>query len=221
MYNKYLKYKIKFHKLNNEFINKYLTELKNMYSNCKHDSGNNYKLYEGNTITYGEMTYEGIDKLNAYVNKNNDFRYFMDIGSGRGKLSLYMRGMPRIIKSYGIELVKERYDDSIKLKNDLAKKFDYYTNDVEFINNDLFKISIKDLIDSKVFIWMSNLCFDTSINDNIFKKLYDELPKDSIICCSKKPSVDIEKLFRINTDLKEIAIPMSWSDSSNVYIYIK
>ena len=221
MYNKYLKYKIKYNKLNDEFSSKYLTELKNKYSSCKHDSGINSNLYEGHATTYGEMTYDGMNKLNSIINKNNDFKYFMDIGSGRGKLPLYMSGIPGIKKSYGIELVKDRFDDSIILKNDLANKFNYYTDKVEFINDNIFNIPINNFIKEKGFIWMSNLCFNPDINDDIFRKLHIELPANSVICCSKKPSPEVEKLFRINDTMKDINVPMSWSENSNIYVYVK
>lgn len=132
-----------------------------------------------------------------------------------------MSGIPGIKKSFGIELVKERFDDSIALKDDLAGKFNYYTDKVVLINDNIFNIPINKLFNDKVFVWMSNLCFDSDMNDHIFKKLYNELPNNSVICCSKKPSPEVENLFKTKDTMKDLNIPMSWSENSNVYVYVK
>ena len=61
---------------------------------------------------------------------------------------------------------------------------------------------------------MSNLCFDNSTTDKIFDKLHQELPSESIICCSK-PVTD-NKHYSL---IENIIIPMSWNKNSNVYVY--
>jgi hypothetical protein len=196
----------------------YLNKLKSLYPLCKHDSNkiDEKNSYADHKITYGEMTYEGIELLYQYVLKNC-FQIlphcFIDIGSGRGKLCLYMAEKNNIEQTIGIELVKSRYDDAIKLKEDL--NFESYTRKVKFYNSNIFDLSLRKIIyTSPVFIWFSNLCFESSTTDSIFNKIVSELPIGSIICCSKTPT-NIINCTLINT----IIIPMSWSNNSNVYIY--
>lgn len=195
----------------------YLNKLKTLYPFCKHDNtGEDKSLYAQHKITYGEMSYEGIELLYQYV-LTNCFHIlphcFIDIGSGRGKLCLYMAEKSNIEQVVGIELVKSRYDDAIKLKEDL--KTDSYTKKVEFYNSNIFDLSLRKIIGtSPIFIWFSNLCFESSNTDAIFNKIVDELPLGSIICCSKIPTNN-ENCVLKNT----IVIPMSWSNNSNVYVY--
>ena len=163
------------------------------------------------------MNYEGIELLYTYLTKNN-FNIlphcFLDVGSGRGKLCLYMAEKQNIDRSIGIELVEIRYKDSLKLQEELH--YTTYTNKVEFYNSNIFDISLRQLITtSPVMVWFSNLCFDPNTTDEIFQKLVNELPNQSIICSSKPPNIVIE-----NCEYKDsITVPMSWFENSNVYIY--
>ena len=200
---------------NNEL---YFTELKKIYPSCMHDSGC-IKSYEkdvkGNKVitTYGEMNYEGLEKLYGELKKDFTFDSFIDIGSGRGKLVLYMAGFPEIAKSYGVEIVDERasYADEMKSK---LEKYDFI-NKVEFFNKSMFEINYKDLFKSKKtpLIWISNLCFDSEITAKLIDQLVEQMPKGTIISCSKIMNQD--KL----THIKDMKIPMSWSSDSNVHIY--
>jgi hypothetical protein len=67
----------------------------------------------------------------------------------------------------------------------------------------------------QIFIWFSNLCFDEKINVEVFQKLINELPNNSIIGCSKQPT-ELNNLELLNT----VNIQMSWGDNSSTYIYI-
>jgi hypothetical protein len=191
--------------------NEYISLLKNIYPSCKFDSGkDNYSLYENHNITYGEMEYVGIDKLyNHVINLIPKCNFFIDIGSGRGKICMYMASKPKISKVLAIELVKERHDDAEDLKGKLKKYI--FTNKVELINENIFNVNLKNNLNC--FVWFSNLCFDSSNNNEVFKKLKNELPKGSIICCSKK--------FDNFEPLETIDIQMSWykNKESTVYIY--
>lgn len=193
------------------FVNK----LKKLYPSCKHDTNYDSSSYDGHNITYGEMNYEGMKKLNMYVQKiNPEINTFMDIGSGRGKLCLYLASLRKINKCIGIELVKSRYEDAMELKERLSLAF---ADKVEFICANVFDVNIRDILpsDAKVFVWFSNLCFEQSTIDNIFEKIINELPSGSIICCSKKTNSENERIIFIES----VQIEMSWKKESDVYIY--
>ena len=188
----------------------FVNSLKKLYPTCKHDSVS--KNYEGHKVTYGEMEYNGIELLYKHITKkyNSNISSFIDVGSGRGKLCMFMAAEPKIRKVIGIELVKERHDDAEALKTNLDP---LYADKVTLLNSDIFKIDLQDFNLSNVFVWFSNLCFDQNVTDDIFKKLIAELPSGSIICCSKPHTLPELHL------LDSIQIPMSWNSSSNVKIY--
>lgn len=192
------------------------------YPNCVFDKKNHEDEYS-HPITYGEVTYEGMETLQQLVLakflESPTPVVFVDIGMGRGKLPLYMSSNPRVVESFGIELVKERYDDAVRLKNTVAKKgsgFSKFIDKVKFINGDALKDeTTKDIHKSTpCFIWISNLCFGSSLTNKIFDKLHGMLHHDSIICCSTAPP-NQPKFELVDT----INIPMSWSQESNVHIF--
>lgn len=200
---------------NNRTRKNYVTDLKNKYPSCKFDdnkSKEDYSKYAEHKITYGEMDYDGIQQLYSFITKkyNPKINCFIDIGSGRGKLCMFMASQPKITNVLGIELFEQRHNDAEKLKETLDSE---YANKVELINNDAFKVDLTKYNKYNVFIWFSNLCFDQEATNKIFEKLNSELPKGTIICCSKKTD-------NINfTQIDSIAIPMSWNKSSQVSIY--
>ena len=187
----------------------YISLLKRLYPVCKHDSVDS-SLYQNDKITYGEMDYEGMQQLYNHVKKiNSKIDCFIDIGSGRGKLCMYMGSQPKINSVLGVELVKERHDDAVELKTDLRS---VNFNKVELINKSILDVDLKKYSSNQVLVWFSNLCFNPSTKNDIFKKLVIELPKGTIVCCSSRPDINIEFLEIVN-------IPMSWNHSSSVYIY--
>jgi tRNA G46 methylase TrmB len=115
----------------------YINKLKNLYPKCKFDKNlDDYSLYSGNNITYGEMEYEGIKLLYSYINKNynNKINSFIDVGSGRGKLCMYMAAQPKIKYVLGIELVKQRHDDAEILKTEIDHE---YASKVTLLNTNV------------------------------------------------------------------------------------
>jgi hypothetical protein len=199
---------------------KYMYHLKKLYPLCKYDENKDFELssYSNHRVTYGEMTYEGIQELYKHVlSKTQDIRNFLDVGSGRGKLCLYMAEVPTIISSVGVELVKSRFDDAEIMKSALSKKYSTFVNKVLFKNEDFLQLSLDSLFDTreKTFVWFSNLCFNPEITTNIFEKLAKELSSGSIICCSNIPDKEIDGLTQIDT----VMIPMSWSQSSSVKMF--
>ncbi len=228
--NKYLKYKSKYLQLKkqqsggnpsfiaeinlDEQIESYRKKLSELYPSVVFDANKNKQNYNpAYNTTYGEMTYQGIDLINKKCNPNNDINVFVDIGSGRGKLVLWYAAEPNITKSIGIELVEERHEDAVKLKEKIG--FKEFTDKVELIGKNFLDIDFKNLInpDSKVLIWLSNLCFNQDITDQVFNKIVENFSPGTIICCSKQTSNPNIKF------IEEIRVPMSWTEGSNVYIY--
>lgn len=191
----------------------YIIKLKNLYPNCRFDRNvEDSSFYSGTNITYGEMEYEGIQKLYSFLTKNYNSKIncFMDLGSGRGKLCMYMAAQPKIKHVLGVELVKQRHDDAVNLKSELTFE---YANKVNLLHKNILDVDFEDYKNKEIFIWFSNLCFDQTGIHNIFQTLQMHLPKGTIICCSKKPEESFGELLNISQ------VPMSWNKNSNVYIY--
>ena len=231
---KYLKYKSKYLKLKT-YLEKsqsggddlYITELKKLYPECVFDRGSikDAAKYEnsGYKTIYGEMDYAAIEKFNEKFNSTGNIKYFIDFGSGRGKLPLFMGD--KVNKSVGIELVTERYNDAIILKENLSKKFSEITNKVELINGDMFdylKSVNKTTFSGPVLIWISNLCFSEHITKKLFDELIVKMPTGSIIGSSKIPneiSSGIEPIILAGNTDDKLIVPMSWSKQSAIYLY--
>jgi len=199
----------------------FVSKLKTLYPSCKHDTTSRSAVsYDGHSTTYGEMNYEGMKLLYKYVqNINPEINTFVDIGSGRGKLCLYLASLQKIHKCIGIELVKARCDDAIELKSRLSPLF---ADKVEFICADIFDVDLSERLlnnkaktEVKVFVWFSNLCFKQETVDDVFEKIVKELPEGSVLCCSKKTNSENPRI----TFIESVPIEMSWNKKSNVHIY--
>ena len=206
-----------------------------LYPECKFDRNIvNYDEYPEHNITYGEMEYNGIDKLYDHImsleinNSNQEQKYaFIDIGAGRGKICIYMASKPNITQSLGIELVKERYTHSVLIMQSFPKRkyFRPFLSKIDFYNENMFNFNYRDSLEDpsqKCFIWINNLCFEPETIEKLFIKLSEELEPDSIISCNKTPEFNKLPLYNHFKLINTVSIPMSWSkNGSDVYIIRK
>lgn len=206
----YLELKKQYKKLKLFYKNKenYIDKLKTLYPLCIHDEKKLSDLYKDYHITYGEMEYDGVETICNIKDIDNSFDTFIDIGSGRGKIVLYMA--TKFNKSIGIEIVKERNDDANKLLLSLSN-YSFFTNKVSFINDDVLNIKFTN---NKCLIFMNNTCFTQIFTDNLFIKLINEISNGSIIMCNRK-CTQIDKI----KFLYDKNIPMSWNKNNIVYFY--
>lgn len=222
---KYLKYKTKYLNLKNKYLsnnlsNNYFKLLEKLYPKCLKNPNES----KDRTHTYGEMEYEGVEVLyNEIKQINPNIKYFMDIGSGRGKLPCWFAGHNKIIKSIGIEIVEERCLDAEKLKSDLMREFPFQTEKINLICGDFSSFNLNLLVDSNpdTLIWISNLCFGLDLTAKLFEQILTQMVPNTIITCSVKPSdenMSFEgKKFEF---IKTTKIQMSWWDNlSDVHIY--
>jgi len=218
---KYLKYKMKYLNYKEKYLNfvnkDYINELKTLYPNCIYDQ-NEDKL--SNTETYGEMEYEGIETLYDLIKVNNNIEYFIDIGSGRGKLPCWFANLSNIQKSIGIEIIESRHNDALNLVSKLSINYPDITHKIFLFSGDIFNYKLNKLVNnsSNTLIWISNLCFGTELTNSIFKKIIDELQSGTIIACSKNPDLT-DKILSVKIKLiTQLNVKMSWNNSSNIFI---
>jgi hypothetical protein len=197
----------------------YFNRLKELYPNCVKKSTES----NDSTQTYGEMEYDGVLSLNKQINPSNTIKYFLDIGSGRGKLPCWFGGIDGIIKSIGIEIVEQRCLDANELKSNLGKDFPVQIKKVQLVCGSVENYNLGELIESNpnTLVWISNLCFGPELTEKVFTQILNQMPQGTIICCSRKPSDSIDS----NTTNKlvyksQIQIQMSWWDKlSDVFVY--
>jgi hypothetical protein len=205
--------------INNSTDINYFNKLKELYPNCVKKSSETNET----THTYGEMEYNGVENLNKQINYDSKIKYFLDIGSGRGKLPCWFAGIAGIIKSIGIEIVEQRCLDANKLKSDLAKNFPNQTYKIELLCGGFENYDLGEMVESNpdTLVWISNLCFGHELTEKVFTQIINQMVKGTIICCSRQPSESVD----LNTSNKlvyknKIQIQMSWWDKlSDVYVY--
>jgi tRNA G46 methylase TrmB len=206
----YLELKKQYKKLKIFYKNKenYIDMLKKIYPHCKHDEKILSELYKDYSIIYGEMEYDGIETICNIEDIDNSFDTFIDIGSGRGKIVLYMA--TKFNKSIGIEIVKDRYNNANNLLESL-NNYSFFTKKVKFVNDDVLNIKFTN---NKCLIFMNNTCFTQNFTDNLFIKLLNEISNGSIIMCNHKCTQMDKIKFMYDKN-----IPMSWNKNNIVYFY--
>jgi hypothetical protein len=193
----------------------YLNNLKKIYPQPQYDSfSGKHPVYN---TTYGEMNYDGMNTMFSNLQDHHvkQCKTFMDLGCGRGSICLYMASKANIKNSIGVELIKERIDDAIQLKNNLGTN--NYTSKIQFYNDDMLNFMDHQTIDTNPYlVWISNLLFNDELTNKIYEQLIHKLPNQSLICSSKPPlDYDEDKCKKIKT----FDVPMSWDKNSNIYAF--
>lgn len=161
-------------------------------------------------LTYGEIEWPTLKLMLEHAEKQTISGRFYDLGCGRGRAVLYMALSGAFDFSVGIEVLPERLSlaqqalQKLRLSIPLAgvKLFE-----ASFLNPS-FKYK-----DAKM-IFLSNMCFDDKTQDALFTKLNVEMPKDSLVFCSKLPNVPIPAFEKVSVE----RVPMTWTPTSEIHI---
>jgi len=161
-------------------------------------------------LTYGEIEWPTLKIMLEHAQKQSISGRFYDLGCGRGRAVLYMALSGVFDHSVGIEVLPERISlaqqalQKLRVSLPLAavKLFE-----ASFLNPS-FKYK-----DAKM-VFLSNMCFDDKTQDALFTKLNIEMPKGSLVFCSKLPTVAIPAFEKVSTE----KVPMTWTPTSEIYI---
>lgn len=170
-------------------------------------------------LTYGEIEWQTLKLIMDYTQKQtwpstnaNAPARFYDLGCGRGRAVLYMALAGPFDQSVGIEVLPERVSLAqqalAKLKISIPSagaKVRLY--EASFLNPS-FKYK-----DARV-VFLSNLCFDNETQDALFKKLNLEMPKGSLLFCSREPATPLGAFEKVGVE----KVPMTWTPSSEIHI---
>ena len=166
-------------------------------------------------LTYGEVEWPTLGRMLEYVQKQEwplSSGRFYDLGCGRGRAVLYMAMSGLFDYAVGIEVLPERISlakqalqklrDSIPIAGSKVKLFE-----ASFLNP-AFKYKDARLV------FLSNMCFDIQTQDALFRKLNLEMPKGSIVFCSRGPNEELNAFEEIAVE----KLPMTWTPTSEIHI---
>lgn len=164
-------------------------------------------------LTYGEIEWPTLKLMLDYVQKEaTPSGRFYDLGSGRGRAVLYMSLTGLFDSSVGIEVLPERValakQALLKLRLAIPSagaKIKLY--EASFLNP-VFKYK-----DAKL-VFLSNMCFDKQTQDAIFQKLSAEMPKGSLVFCSRLPDTSLPTFETVGVE----RVPMTWTPTSEIHI---
>jgi hypothetical protein len=166
-------------------------------------------------LTYGEVTLDGVKQL-AHIFQRHPIttypvsrRVFYDLGSGIGKNVIMMASLVPSIISKGIELVNERHNMAMTAYRNIKEQS--VRSRVEFIHGSILDRSLSDA----AWIYISNLCFSSEINDQLSEKLGRELQVRALIVCSKPLNHPSLRL------IGQTKLSQTWSSESEAYVYEK
>ncbi|OQA35970.1 MAG: Histone methylation protein DOT1 [Candidatus Dependentiae bacterium ADurb.Bin331] len=163
---------------------------------------------QGGDPTYGEITVKGA----AELLKDLDLQrkdVFYDLGSGVGKLVVQTALTTPVGKAVGVELAPTRHEHAQAIKNEIEKRNLLKDTKLEFQRKNVAEIPLEDAS----VIFMCSTCF----SDELMKTLMEKMGK-----LKKGLRVLTLKRFPESTKftlVKTYQIPMTWSNSTNVYLY--
>lgn len=171
-------------------------------------------------LTYGEIEWPTLKLMLDYVQKQQgpssvaspSGSRFYDLGCGRGRAVLYMAMSGIFEHSVGIEVLPERVSLAKDALNKLRASIPIAGSRVKLFEASFLNPAFK-YKDAKL-VFLSNMCFDTETQNAIFRKLNVEMPKGSLVFCSRPPSETLTAFETLGIE----RVPMSWTPTSEIHI---
>jgi len=171
--------------------------------------------------TYGEVAEQGMKVLSEkfsqhapIMNFPEDQRTFYDLGCGIGRLVLGMAILHGEIRARGIEIVPDRVRQAHHAIERLGKARQI-TPRIQITQGSFLDAAIN--YGDACWIFISNLCYDEGIQNDIYVKLEAECKKGCVLICSR------ELPLRVGSRLEKIEegvnVCMTWSNTSTCIIY--
>jgi SAM-dependent methyltransferase len=173
-------------------------------------------------LTYGEIEWPALKLMLEYVQKEVSVAShvaspvlsgrFYDLGSGRGRAVLYMSLTGLFEASVGIEVLPERVALAKQALLKLRASIPNAGAKVKLYEASFLHPSFK-YKDAKL-VFLSNMCFDKQTQDAIFLKLSAEMPKGSLVFCSRLPDSALPAFEPVGVE----RVPMTWTPTSEIHI---
>ena len=167
-------------------------------------------------LTYGEVEWATLKRMMDSVTSQEWLHSspgkFYDLGCGRGRAVLFMALSGIFDQSVGIEVLPERIKLAQQALGSLRTSLPNMANKVKLFEasftNPAFKYKDARLV------FLSNFCFDNETQEAIFTRLNAEMPKGSLMFCSRMPARTLSGFETLSTE----HVPMTWSPSSEIHI---
>ena len=173
-------------------------------------------------LTYGEIEWPALKTMLDYVQKqavaspssvaSPSGGRFYDLGCGRGRAVLYMAMSGLFDHSVGIEVLPERVSLAKDALNKLRASIPIAGSKVKLFEASFLNPAFK-YKDAKL-VFLSNMCFDNETQNAIFRKLNIEMPKGSLVFCSRPPSETLSAFETLGIE----KVPMTWTPTSEIHI---
>lgn len=173
-------------------------------------------------LTYGEIEWPALKIMLDYVQKQTPTSpsqgiaspsgRFYDLGCGRGRAVLYMAMSGLFEHSVGIEVLPERVSLAKDALNKLRASIPIAGAKVKLFEASFLNPAFK-YKDARL-VFLSNMCFDTETQNAVFRKLNTEMPKGSLVFCSRPPSETLSAFETIGVE----RVPMTWTPTSEIHI---
>ena len=164
-------------------------------------------------LTYGEIEWPALKTMLDYVQRQDiGSGRFYDLGCGRGRAVLYMAMSGLFDNSVGIEVLPERVSLAKEALNKLRASIPIAGARVKLFEASFLNPAFK-YKDAKL-VFLSNMCFDNETQNAIFRKLNLEMPKGSLVFCSRPPSETLAAFETLGTE----RVPMTWTPTSEIHI---
>ena len=157
--------------------------------------------YEDSSFIYGEICNK--DLLNILIKYIRDEKTMLDVGSGCGKLSIYI-ALKLNIYVEGIEIVKNRF-----LKSEKLLEFYNIYEKVNFINDDFKNLYFGNF----EIIYCCNLVFSDYHNNLLYQKIEKEFNGLFIL-------FEYNNLLA-NYLIDKVVIKCSWNKHTEIFIFRK
>jgi len=170
---------------------------------------------KGGASTYGEILPESVTQLIKLLNITPT-TVFYDLGSGVGKVAMQIHLQTPAKKVVGVELSQERHEKAQTAYNKLSEYLKEHK-----LPNTINKRSLvlksgdakeQDLSDATI-VYLCSTCFSNELLQKIMEKIKQAKNGTQIITLKQLPD---DAAFK---KITELSLPMTWSNSSTVYIY--
>ncbi len=172
-------------------------------------------------LTYGEIEWPALKIMLDYLQRQgtspsqgvaSPSGRFYDLGCGRGRAVLYMAMSGIFEHSVGIEVLPERVSLAKEALNKLRSSIPIAGAKIKLFEASFLNPAFK-YKDAKL-VFLSNMCFDNETQNAIFRKLNTEMPKGSLVFCSRPPSETLSAFEVLGIE----KIPMTWTPTSEIHI---
>lgn len=194
---------------NIEFDNQNIQSYNSSYFYGEANTIDIYKIIK--TIIYTYLNNKNENENDIEEDNEGEFEnklHFIDIGSGTGKLILYLYENT-LLNLYGIEIIEHRYDKSVKLLEEMInnKNIDKI-NYPDFVHNDFKNIYFGNYD----IVYCCNLIFSKDDNELLFYKFKNEF-QGYVLLFFYDDTIK-------NNLIKEFHINTSWCMNVSIFLFL-